>query len=220
MREAAAASGSQSETVTILDDNEAGAAADNYDDVTEPESDGGEAEPQTSLTEKVTNYVSKETGKKRVHVWLDLEKRMVLQLYHYSNKSLCGTIAYLLSSPKLAGSALGKIDHKMLKLWVLAYKNLQPREFLKMRGRQCVEEFETEVLAECLIADHVAPAGGVQGTHNLTIITSDLHSYAMVQNAAKHMQAMDKWHTHPVVSRLQFKDHWTHSFLLRHGMQH
>eukprot|EP00961_Rhodomonas_salina_P118736 1598399-Rhodomonas_salina.1 len=48
MREAAAASGSQSETVTILDDDEAGAAADNDvgqdtadDDVTEPEADGG-----------------------------------------------------------------------------------------------------------------------------------------------------------------------------------
>eukprot|EP00961_Rhodomonas_salina_P112657 1515576-Rhodomonas_salina.1 len=41
----------------------------------------------------------------------------------------------------------------------------------------------------------------------------------MVQNAAKHVQAMDKWHTHPVISLLQFKDHWTHSFLTRHGMR-
>eukprot|EP00961_Rhodomonas_salina_P121603 1637249-Rhodomonas_salina.1 len=41
----------------------------------------------------------------------------------------------------------------------------------------------------------------------------------MVQNAAKHVQAMDKWHNHPVIGHLQFKDHWTHSFLLRHGMR-
>eukprot|EP00961_Rhodomonas_salina_P011980 160883-Rhodomonas_salina.1 len=143
---------------------------------------------------------------------------MVLQLYYDRNRSLRGTISYLQLTPELAGSALGTIDRKMLRRWVVAYKNLQPGQFLKTRGRLRVEEFEMEVLAECLIADHVAPAGGVQGTHDLTIVASDLHSYAMVQNAAKHVQAMDKWHTHPVVSRLQFKDHWTHSFLLRHGM--
>eukprot|EP00961_Rhodomonas_salina_P015337 205978-Rhodomonas_salina.2 len=41
----------------------------------------------------------------------------------------------------------------------------------------------------------------------------------MVKNVAKHVQAMDKWHNHLVVSRLQFKDHWTHSFLTLHGMR-
>ena len=58
-REAATASASQSETVTILDDDEAGAAADNDvgrdtedEYVTEPESDGGKGEPQSSTVRR------------------------------------------------------------------------------------------------------------------------------------------------------------------------
>eukprot|EP00961_Rhodomonas_salina_P024604 331392-Rhodomonas_salina.1 len=127
-REAATASASpgqsDSETVTILHNDEAGAAADNDvgqdtadDDATELESDGGKGEQpeQSSMTEKVTSlsetdagtsnpvsetvvkelteYVSRETqaGKKTLHVWSDLEKRMVLQLYHYRKDSVSGT---------------------------------------------------------------------------------------------------------------------------------
>eukprot|EP00961_Rhodomonas_salina_P252461 3412405-Rhodomonas_salina.1 len=123
---------------------------------------------------------------------------MVLDVFHDCKDSLSGTISYLQRSSLFAGSSLLKIDRKMLKRWVATYKKLKPGEYLKARGRARVEEFETEVLAECLIADHVAPAGGVQGTHGITVVASELHSYVMVQNAAKHVQAMDKWHTHPV----------------------
>eukprot|EP00961_Rhodomonas_salina_P015336 205978-Rhodomonas_salina.1 len=165
MREAAAGGGEAlalpPETVTILDDEaEAGAAADHEgqeaqdDDVTE--SDGGEKKVTSSsetdaglsqplsetVANEITDFLSKESGKKRRHVWMDAEKCMVMDLYHYCKDSLRGTISYLQRSSVFAGSSLRKIDRKMLKRWVAQYKKLKPGEELRARGRARVEEFE------------------------------------------------------------------------------
>eukprot|EP00961_Rhodomonas_salina_P257928 3485846-Rhodomonas_salina.2 len=144
---------------------------------------------------------------------------MVLDLWCGKNKSIHSTIKHLARNAEYAGSALRTIDSRTLGRWIAAAVDVKPGEAMKPRGRVRNNEFETAVLAEVIIADHVVPQGGIPGTHDVTVVASDLHSYGMVQAAALAVQKQEKWVDHLQVGKLKFSNTWTHSFLERFRMR-
>eukprot|EP00961_Rhodomonas_salina_P282694 3819942-Rhodomonas_salina.1 len=65
-----------------------------------------------------------------------------------------GTIKHLQHCPEYAGTRLRTIDRRGLKCWVNTIANLKQGDPMPKRGRKSVEEFETDILVECIIADH------------------------------------------------------------------
>lgn len=154
----------------------------------------------TELTAKLSAFVAQEkavSGKKRSKVWSESEKQMVISVWQEKKQSLHGTINHLQRAPQHAGTSLHTVDCKGLRWWIECIGELTPGEPIqfKKRGRKRVEEFETAILSECIIADHVAPQGCVPGTHDVAVIASDLHSYTMVQEAARIVQASEQWNS-------------------------
>eukprot|EP00961_Rhodomonas_salina_P300651 3939983-Rhodomonas_salina.1 len=185
------------------------------------DTDGQQEEPLTKELEgQLTAFRAAEAAavaasKKRHKVWKDAEKHMVLDLWRFKKQSIHSTIKHLQRSEQYTGSALRTIDSRSLKRWIKAAVNIKPGEQMKPLGRVSNNEFETAVLAEVIIADHVVPQGGIPGTHDVAIVASDLHSYAMVQAAVLAVQKQEKWVEHQQVGKLKFSETWTHSFLQR-----
>eukprot|EP00961_Rhodomonas_salina_P044033 591265-Rhodomonas_salina.3 len=114
---------------------------------------------------------------------MDSERLMVLDIWLDKGKSMRGTIKHLQRCPDYAGTQLSIIDCKSLKRWVKGAGDLKQGDTMQKRGHKRVAEFETDILAECIIADHVLLPGGVPGTHDVAVIAK--HT-ALVRHGAGH----------------------------------
>ena len=168
------------------------------------------------LRADLKQYVQTETKSFKRRVWENAEKEMVLRLLAERNNSKHGTVNFLQKSPLFQHSQLRRVTRKMLIAWSRAWAN-NGKSF-KRRGKQRNADFEAEVLSECLVMDW-AKGDGTDGTADLVVVGNDLHSYAIVQTAAKAVQAKAKWENESSVARLKFGCTWVHSFLHRYGMR-
>ncbi len=90
------------------------------------------------------------------------------------------------------------------------------------RGRPVNHGFEVAVIDKLVVVaveGAFKSASGLRGeqrkAQTLTVIANCAHSYQIIRNAALDTQSSAQWKGDERVQKLQFSDHWVHSFIER-----
>ena len=167
------------------------------------------------LSKQLTSFVqnTKEVPTRRV--WMKEEKELVLKILQEKKMSVQGTHKFL--QRQFSGTILSKVTRAMVRRWASTFRSNGDK--FKPRGPKRDEDFEAEVLSDCIVLEHSPPEDGSAGPSLLTTVANDMHSYAMVQHAAREVQKQEKWQGVKSVQQLKFGCTWVQSFLARYGMR-